>query len=234
VILRRTSLLLLAIALFGCASIDSQPPADPGLSRQVAAIISDLFPHKCTMVHKVSVRVGGRDLVLTGYLLLDRAHGFRAVAVDEFGGKAFAFCHCGGQNSVDFAPPGVNEELLARGPVRDIELLFLLDAREMHVFHDADGVVTASWQSADSRVECVVDQENRRISSCREWIGGRRVRELAFGYDPEAAPGSSPKKLSVANRGLHYTMDAQLLSMQRGGNEDRQWCPETIAGETPK
>ncbi len=179
-------------------------------------------------MHKVSVKAGGREMVLTGYLLLDRAHGFRAVAVDEFGGKVFAFSRCGGQNSVDFAPPIIDEALLARGPARDIELLFHLGTRGMQVFHDADDRLTANWQSGDSRVECVVDRENRRISSCLEWIGGQRVRELSFGYDPGTAPGSPPRSLSVVNRGLHYTMDAQLLKVELWGAEDRQWCPEPV------
>lgn len=232
-ILVRASVVLLSVYLCGCATIDSGPPSNLDFKGRVTDLVSDLFPQMATMTHKVVVRAGRREMVLTGYIQLDRARGFRAVAVDEFGGKVFAFSRCGEKRSVDFAPPGIDVQLLARGPAMDLELVFLPGSENIVVHTEDRNTIVAVWRQADSEVECFIDRGKWQITGCRDWVGGFRVREISFDYGPETAVAATPTSIRIANRALHYTVEARLLDLRRGHSGNPQWCREGVGLEEP-
>ena len=138
---RAAAVLLAASGALACTTAMAPPRPIGPLDPAVAAVFERVAPEVSRHVHKVSVRVGGRDLVMTGYLALDRRHGFRAVAVDEFGGKMLDLVSCDGERSVGFAPPQLSPEILERGPLADLELIYLPPPIE---------VATALWEMGSS------------------------------------------------------------------------------------
>ncbi len=213
------------------AACTTMPPASESVSAEVEAqaqqAIAHLFPPQGLFVHKVRVDVGRRDLVMTGYLLLDREKGFQAVAVDEFGGKVFEFESCRGQTEIRVAPAALDHDLLQRGPLQDLKRLYLLPKTKLRVQQSRQGEVLVSWIDNDATIVCRAGSDGRRITGCDETRGTKReqlVRNISFSYDDVTTRTSlSPSSIKIMNRSLHYTMSAELLRVEDG--VDQEVCP---------
>ena len=224
------SFLAAALLMLGACAIVA-PLGDPSVGDQVAApveamarrTIETLFPSQCLLVHKVRVDAGTRDLVLTGYLLLDRKKGFQAVAVDEFGGKVFEFESCRGRSEVRFAPPGLDHDILLRGPLQDLMRLFL-KPEELRVRRSPEGQILISWIDNGVMIQCRAGADGGRIEGCDETRERDRVRSISFSYDASPTSASSiPSTINIVNHKLHYTMRAELLKVEYGLG--REVCP---------
>ena len=212
------------VLLAACASVPhSEQTVSPAVELVALQAVDNLFPSQGMLVHKVRVDAGRRDLVLTGYLLLDRKKGFQAVAVDEFGGKIFEFGSCLGKSEIRHAPPGIDHDLLLRGPVQDLILLYL-EPEEPWVKRSIEGDILVSWVDGDMTILCRAGRDGRRIEDCEETRGRHRIRNIIFSYDDESPDGSLiPSMITIVNDKLHYTMNAELLKLDRGLK--REVCP---------
>jgi len=213
----------LAAAFVLLAACTSVPPVKhtvtAGVEQAAHQAVDNLFPTRGTLVHKVRVDVGRRDLVLTGYLLLDREKGFQAVAVDEFGGKIFEFGSCLGKSEIRLTPAGIDHGLLLRGPVQDLILLYL-EPEELRVRRSIGGEILVSWVDDDMTMLCRAGRDGRRIEGCEETRGRHRIRSVSFLYDEGSL---IPSTITIVNDKLHYTMTAELLKLDRGLK--REVCP---------
>ncbi len=217
----RRWLALALVAAAGCATSGRQRPAVAALDPRVAAAFAALAPARSQQVHKVSVQVGGRDLVLTGYLVLDRALGFRGAAVDELGGKLLDFVRCEGASEVARTPPPLAAAVVAGGPMGDLALGFLTPVGEPTVTAATAATQEVEWVAGERRVRCTVDLAAGRVTACQEWRGRRREREVAF-----VGSGPTPRRLEVHHHRLHYRMEVAILEVtETAAGERPAWCP---------
>ncbi len=200
----------------GCLSVGdgSGTPTvdDPQLLHRARETLRSLFPARCKMVHKLSLRIGSRELILTGHLLLDRERGLRAVAIDELGGPVFDFTVWSTGSRVELTPPRIPVDLLKRGPISDLRRLFLAP-QEGSVLARSRDHLTLQMPSGEVMVEYLFAESADLLLGYRERKGRRVVRNTVFGYDSsEEFPGSGPRTIEITHKRLHYHLDIRLLS----------------------
>jgi hypothetical protein len=229
---RATEALLVAVlGLAGCAGTASlAPPLGPDARAAAIRIFERSLPSRCIMVHKVSVRVAGRDLVLTGHLVLDRQRGLRAVAVDEYGGPVMGFAACGARSLVDLAPPQISPELLERGPLQDLRTLFLIPQGPPMVIAGPASHAELRWAREGSWLEATVDLEAGRLLALAEGSGRRPDRELVITEVRSHGRFTSiPALIEVRNRRLHYKARFELLDLQPVDDRDEMKALEVCS-----
>ncbi len=212
----RLLLLVLLLGMAGCLSAGPDRSGtsavdDPQLLDRVRETLRDLFPARCKMVHKLSLRVASRELILTGHLLLDRDRGLRAVAIDELGGPVFDFTVWPSGSRVELTPPRIPAELLKRGPISDLRRLFLA-FREPSELRRGRDHLTLQMSSGKFLAEYLLVESGTRLLGYRERKGRRVVRNVIFEYDANA-PEALPKIIGITNKRLHYHLDVRFLGI---------------------
>jgi len=219
---RLTSAFALAVAAsaVACAHVPHDPGVrldDPARAESLAAALAASFPGAFTAMHRVLLDVGGRELVLEGYLAVADSGDLRLVAKGPFGATLWDAEQKGGAVTVLQKQDFVDEAWITRYALRDARVVHALErARPATLVTHADGSVGLAWALGEGEGAEYVLASDGALRAYVRFGRGEVVYRAVFS-DVGPIPGLGRdiwRAVRVEDFAAGYVADIQLVAAE--------------------
>ncbi|MBE9503253.1 MAG: DUF3261 domain-containing protein [Proteobacteria bacterium] len=179
------------------------------------------YPPQFTMNQQIILTVKGQEYDFIGYLAVEGASEFRALAFAEMGGKIFDLSLTNGNVDILKKPEKMPSNPLKKGVAGDIEHIYMQPKHSMEQKrHTDEGKVHITLKNDQHRrVEYVYSNEGGLLFS-REFSKDKAIREISYsnyrlfrGWEKPL-----PAKIIIINHRWHYQIEVNLLKITPQGS----------------
>lgn len=219
------SALMFVIAGAGCSvnKTRTQDLCDPeikisGQTEILTDLISKQYPDRFNALHRASLKIRGKTIILKGFLKVDRpCREIHLLAQAEMGGTLFEVHILDGRPDTVVVKGFFKKHWLEESVVKDLKHLYLVPFFDApFVTADSSGgmVLTDNKDGLTlSHVFTPQGKEEFLVSGYRQLKKNRLEYEIGYYYDQDALP---PKFITVKNNKLNYTLNLEVRYMGLG------------------
>lgn len=179
----------------------------------------DIYPGEFRLVQHIIMKANGKEYDFTGYLVVKRKKGFRALAFGEMGGRIFDFIEKDGKREIADKPVAMPSGPLLDGVMGDISHLYdTVQFDDAYPSMKGENTMSLVLRKQGNRLSEYVFSSNGGPAASTEAVDGRLIRSAGYSdyrlYDGWSRP--LPSRITLVNHRWHYELRIELLKMDVG------------------
>ena len=207
--------------LTGCALPQYRPGkrlADQCSLPTYMALLRNRNPDQCRLTQRILLRVGRRDLDMTGYLYLQPGDAWVALALGDMGMELFRLRFDDNGGEVIKKPDSMPANPLRNGIIRDIQHLFGWEsASNTYLVERRNAETGLVLEHGDGSLEEYGFAKGGSAPVRSMGVSNRRIVREAVYSSPMKHPGIEhplPGRIVLRNHKWRYTMEIVLLQVR--------------------